>query len=55
MENNTQMKQADIYETNLMRRLAGYYTLTVRLWGVLKKKLKENTDDLYCKRKMYQM
>ena len=39
---------ADIYEANLMRRLAGLLILTVQLWAILKKKLKKkNCNDLY--------
>ena len=33
-------EKADIYETNLMRRLTDYYTLTAKLWEILRKKKK---------------
>ena len=40
--------EADIYETNLMRRLAGYFTLTAQRWAILKIELKKkNYNDLY--------
>ena len=40
--------EADIYETNLMRRLRVYFILTVQLWAILKKELKKkNYNDLY--------
>ena len=43
-------KDADIYETNLMRRLSGLIYLTAKLWGILRKKLKKKIrNDLYCK------
>ena len=43
-------KDADIYETNLMRRLAGLLILTVKLWEILKNKLKKKfPNDIHCK------
>ena len=38
--------EADIYETNLMRRLCWVYCiLTIRLWEILKKKLKKENSE----------
>ena len=40
--------EADIYETNLMRRLRVCFILTVQLWAILKIELKnKNYNDLY--------
>ena len=39
-------KNADIYETNLMRRLSGLLYLNVRVVGDIKKKVKKKLNDL---------
>ena len=41
---------ADMYETNLMRRLAGLLYIDNKIWEILKKKLKKKIhNDLHCK------
>ena len=43
-------KEADIYETNLMRRLAGLLYIDSKTMGNIKEKIKKKIpNDLYCK------
>ena len=40
-------KDADIYETNLMRRLAGLLYIDNKTMGDIKEKIKKNFNDIY--------
>ncbi len=40
-------KDADIYETNLMRRLAGLLYIDNKTMGDIKEKIKQNRNDIY--------
>ena len=44
----------DIYETSLMRRLAGLLYIDNKIMADIKEKIKnKNSNDLYCKSKLY--
>ena len=48
-------KEADMYESNLMRRLEGLLYMDNKVMGEIKKKSEKKIflNDLYCKRQMY--
>ena len=48
-------KEADMYESNLMRRLSGLLYIDNKMMGEIKEKMKKKflLNDLYCKRQMY--